>query len=96
MAEACAPYPFFFIHPSMQALRRKMTVAELGQLSPLSLKSPPCFFSASQWLFELFRQAKHTHKHTNRYTDSFSATALATFFPRRLIIAVATMNVVIV
>ena len=53
------------MHPSMQALRRKVTVAELGQLRPLSLKSP-FFFSASQWLFEHFRQDKHTNRQIHR------------------------------
>ena len=60
------PYPFF-IHPSMQALRRKMTVAELGQLSPLSLKSPPCLFQPANGYSSIFASAdKHTNKQIHR------------------------------
>ena len=65
----------------MQALRRKMTVAELGQLSPLSIKSPPFFFQPTNGYSSIFAK---TNTQTNKYTDIISATVLATFFPRRL------------
>ena len=61
-----------------------MTVAELGQLSPLSLKSPPCFFQPANGYSSCFARP---NRHTNTQTDTqtaISATALATFFPRRL------------
>ena len=53
----------------MQALRRKMTVAELGQLSPLSLKSPPCFFFSQPMAIRAVSPGQtytQTHKQIHR------------------------------
>ena len=49
----------------MQALRRKVTVAELGQLSPL--KSPPCFFQPANGYSSIFaRPNTQTYKQIHR------------------------------
>ena len=69
MAEACAPYPFF--HAPFQASPR----AKGDRGRARSAQSPlpqvaAMFFSASQWLFEHFRQAKHTNIQTNTQTAS--------------------------
>ena len=73
------PYPLFpCTLPSQPLGERWGVVAELGQLSPLSLKSPPCFFQPANGYSR--RSPAQTDKYTDKYTDANSATALATSF----------------
>ena len=44
----------------------EMVMHDLCNMVYIPLKSPPCLFSASQWLFEHFRQRRHTRKPTYR------------------------------